>query len=58
MEKPKDIGLKIATKKEAMWMSIKEEALSTLEIYKKQLAIVEETLKNAEKIIQEEQCKK
>ncbi len=54
MEKSKDIGLVVATKREAMWIEIRDNAKENLKKLETQLAISTEILKRAEEIIKEE----
>lgn len=57
-KKPKrDIGLKIGTKREALWTSVKREAEGLIESHTKSLEIQKEMLRLAESIIKEEQGK-
>ncbi len=55
MKKPKDIGLKVATKREALWLRIKDNQEKDISDLKDVIEAKEEYLKVAERIIQEEQ---
>lgn len=52
---PKDIGLKIATKREAWWISIKEKAEESILNAEEGLIADRNLIELAEEIIQEEQ---
>ena len=54
MKKPKDIGLKIATKREALWIRGKENLIKHIQNLEDDLEVNKEYLKTAEKIIKEE----
>lgn len=57
MKIPKDLGLKIGTKKEALWNNVKKEALILIEQSENNLIIQKEMLKLAESKIAEEKEK-
>ena len=55
MKKRNDLGIKIGTKKEALWTKVKQEAKILMEQSGDNLEIQKEILKLAEKKIAEEQ---
>lgn len=54
---PKDLGLKIGSKKEALWTTLKESAEKQILGSEAEIIIQTEIIKVAEKIIAEEQKK-
>ena len=50
----KDIGLKVATKTEALWLEVKEATEERIKKCENDLTINKELLKTAERIIKEE----
>ena len=50
----KDIGLKVATKRESLWIEVKEETEKRMKKLEGDLDINTELLKTAERIIKEE----
>ena len=54
MEKIKDIGLVVATKREAIWIQVRDNGKASIEDLEKRLEVEKEVLKLAEKIIKEE----
>lgn len=58
MTKPKDLGIKIGTKDEALWNNVKREAKILIEQSQNNLKIQTEVLKLAEKMIEAERVKK
>ena len=51
----KDIGLKVATKKEALWMKVRDTTKQRISQLEDDIEINKEILKRAEQIISEEQ---
>ena len=54
--KPKDIGLVVATKTEALWIQVRDVRIAKIQELEDSLIVEKEVLKLAEKIIKEEQC--
>ena len=54
MEKNKDIGLVVATKREALWIEVRNIRKEQIEVLEKRLVVEKEVLKRAEEIIEEE----
>ena len=54
MNKNKDIGLKVATKRGALWTNVKETAEQRIQALGNDLEVNKEVVKLAEKIIEEE----
>ena len=57
MEEPKDLGLKIGTKKQAMWIKLKNDAEKLILSSEAEIMIQKEVIKFADKIIPEEEKK-
>ncbi len=54
MEKPKDIGLVVVTKREALYMKVRDAAIQRIEQQKEAADVDNELLKLSKKIIEEE----
>ena len=54
MEKSKDIGLVVATKREALFMKVRDNLIQRIEAYSEEMEVAEAQLKQAKEIIKEE----
>ena len=52
----KDLGLKVATEREALWIRVRDNAKNKIVLLKDDLEVNEELVKLAERIIKEEKC--